>query len=353
MKQARKLSLGVRWCASGMLVLGMVMAGMCSGQAVAQEAASEPTPQKLTVGRHITLADLKDGKIHASIQPPKAGIGKRLNPLEAEGLTGKSHTKPASESGADGIAFYPADLTYQGGPVLQTLVSHNIYINCTASCFGYPGVFLNNWGHSSLMHVTDQYVGTRASHRYTVGPGGSITIPVSGPIGPNEWLAFVYLAASVFGSGYGDQYHIFFAPGIDVCQDTALTVCYSPDNLNTFFFCAFHGYVDFTDIGHVLFSIEPYANVNGCQVNQPSPNSAETDSQANVLSHELTETITDPDLDAWWNFYGLGNVGEEIGDECANVYFSYANTSLNGHWYEVQPEYSNVQHACAFRPPSD
>jgi hypothetical protein len=133
--------------------------------------------------------------------------------------------------------------------------------------------------------------------------------------------------------GYGDQYHIFFAPGIDVCADTAL--------------------MDFTDIGHVLFSIEPHANVNACQVNQSSPNSAETDSRANTLSHELTETITDPDLDAWWNFYGLGNVGQEIDDECADVYFSYTNTSLNGHWHEVQPEYSNLQHAFAFRPPWD
>jgi len=232
-------------------------------------------------------------------------------------------------------------------------VSHNIYVNCTASCFGNPAVFLNNWGNSGLMHVTDEFVGTHASHRYTVGPGGTINYPVSGPLGPDDLVTLIYTAGAALGSGYGDIYHIFFAPGIDVCQDEGLSVCYSPDNFDTFYFCAFHGSVDFTDIGHVLFSIEPYANVDGCQVNQPSPNSAETDSQANTLSHELNEAITDPDGDAWWNAYDLALYGNENADTCAQAYFDYANTVLNGHAYEVQPVYSNRAHTCVYKPLDD
>jgi len=203
------------------------------------------------------------------------------------------------------------------------------------------------------MRVNDEFVGTLASHRYTVGPGGSINYPVSGPLGPDDLITLIYTAGASFGSGYGDIYHIFFAPGIDVCQDSALTICYSPDNFNTFYFCAFHGSVDFTDIGHVLFSIEPYANVVGCQVNQPSPNSAETDSQANTVSHELEEAITDPDGDASWNAYDLALYGNENADTCAQAYFDYATTVLNGHAYEVQPIYSNQAHACVFKPLGD
>jgi hypothetical protein len=334
-------------CAVAVLVMGLT--GLWGAKVHAQEPGDEPTPLKLMVGRHLTMADAENGTVHARVQPPKAGVGRRLNPEAAR--RGKDAQR--AEASGNGIAFYPADLTYQGGKVLRTVESHDIYVNCTASCFGFPGTFLNNWGHSALMRVTDQYVGTRESHRYTVGPGGIINYPVSGPLGPDDFLTLVYVAASAFGTGYGEVYHIFLAAGTDVCLDQALTVCYSPDNPNTFYFCAFHGSVDFKDIGHVIFSVEPYANVNGCQVNQPSPNSAETDSQANTLSHELTEAITDPDGDAWWNLYGLGNVGEEIGDECANIYYSYANTSLNGRLYEIQPEYSNLQHACVFRTPSD
>jgi hypothetical protein len=36
-------------------------------------------------------------------------------------------------------------------------------------------------------------------------------------------------------------------------------------------------------------------------VQQPSPNGALIDSTADVLSHELFETITDPNLSAWYN----------------------------------------------------
>jgi hypothetical protein len=71
----------------------------------------------------------------------------------------------------------------------------------------------------------------------------------------------------------------------------------------------------------------------------------------------LFETISEPDGTAWWQHYTLLLYGAEIGDICeafatigANAYFSYGIVSLNGHPYEVQPEYSNAYHACAFVP---
>ena len=347
MKPERGMSLRGVVCVGGMLALGL--AGLWNAKVNAQEATGEPAPLKLTVRPHMTVADVKGGALRASIQAPQNGVGQRLNGAKDIAKLTKNASQSSSGHGS-GLAFYPADLTYQGGPVLQTVVSHDIYVNCTASCFGFPAVFLNNWGNSGLMHVNDEFVGTHASHRYTVGPGGIIKYPVSGPLGPDDLITLIYTAGVVFGSGYGDIYHIFFAPGIDVCADSGLTICYSPDNFSTFFFCAFHGSVDFADIGHVLFSIEPYANVVGCQVNQPSPNSAETDSQANTLSHELEEAITDPDLDAWWNAYDLALYGNENADTCAQAFFDYATTVLNGHPYEVQPIYSNEAHACVFKP---
>ena len=75
---------------------------------------------------------------------------------------------------------------------------------------------------------------------------------------------------------------------------------YSPDNPATFAFCAFHASVNFSDVGHVLFTVEPFQNVPGCAVGKPSPNGVLVDSTASVLSHQLIETITDPDGDAWW-----------------------------------------------------
>jgi hypothetical protein len=248
------------------------------------------------------------------------------------------------------VSFYPADVSYQGGVVLQATESHAVYVNCTSNCFGHPTKFLRNLEKSDFIHITDQYVGTNANNRYTVGQSGLISYPVSGPLGPSDIINLVYASASAFGSGYGEVHHIFFAPGIDVCEDTGLTICYSPDNLATWYFCAFHGSIDFTDIGHVLFSVEPYQNVNGCAVGQPSPNGAEVDSQASVLSHEMIETITDPDGTAWWNTVSLDLFGDEIADECQNLTFVYQTPWINGTQYEIQPLYSNAVHACTYQP---
>jgi len=127
----------------------------------------------------------------------------------------------------------------------------------------------------------------------------------------------------------------------------------SPDDPNTFLFCAYHGSVDFSDIGHVLYSVEPFQGNFGCSTRPGTPNGQLADSTNNTLSHEVFETITDPDGTAWWNSLDNGIFGEEIGDECSfllftstSVYFDLSNVTLNGKSYVAQPEYDNAQRAC-------
>ena len=123
---------------------------------------------------------------------------------------------------------------------------------------------------------------------------------------------------------------------------------YSPDNPATFAFCAFHASLNFSDVGQVLFTVEPFQNVPGCAVGKPSPNAVLVDSTASVLSHELIETITDPDGDAWWITNDLDLFFAEIGDVCQKATFVYAVSNLSGRNYEIQPEYSNQAHACVY-----
>ncbi|MEA2786185.1 MAG: hypothetical protein QOF71_2289, partial [Candidatus Eremiobacteraeota bacterium] len=62
-----------------------------------------------------------------------------------------------------------------------------------------------------------------------------------------------------------------------------------------------------------------------------------------TLSHELFETITDPDVQtnvAWYN-----NYGGEIGDICRSY---YGNVTLTSTVYDIQKEYTNVHSACSF-----
>ena len=246
--------------------------------------------------------------------------------------------------------FYPADVSNpKNHKVVVSAQSNNLYVNAAPSEWGSPATFLHNFGMSSFIHVLDQYVGSTANNRYTVGVGGLITYPTPTALADNDILQIVHAGASALGSGYDHIYHVFLPKGTDVCF-TGTTECYSPDHPSTFVFCAYHASVTFSDIGHVLFTVEPFQNVNGCSVAQPSPNGALIDSTANSLSHELSETITDPNGNAWWVRNELILYGEEIGDTCATPNFGYGNVTLNGTAYEIQPEYSNKYHACAFVP---
>ena len=95
----------------------------------------------------------------------------------------------------------------------------------------------------------------------------------------------------------------------------------------------------YSDIGHVLLTVEPFQNVDGCSVATPSPNGALVDSTANVLSHETFETLTDPDPPAtfddlfnrnfgWLALNSLVEFGEEIGDICEDPARLWRTTCL-------------------------
>jgi hypothetical protein len=74
-----------------------------------------------------------------------------------------------------------------------------------------------------------------------------------------------------------------------------------------------------------------------------------------VLSHELFETITDPDGASWLAIKSLDEHGFEIGDVCqpfvnASRDFLVPTFPINGKKYEVQMEYSNKYHGCTNIP---
>ena len=252
----------------------------------------------------------------------------------------------------------PGDLQYHGGPVVTTWLHHTVFVNTTSSClpnscWGDPIGFLGDLNRSDFIHVTDQYVGANANNRYPVGNNFAVTYPVGPkPLLDSDMQNIAYAVAKFSQqTGYGHIFHIFLVPGQDICFDASFTVCAS--NI----FCAYHSSFD-ADIGHVLYSVEPFADVLGCQAPPGTPNGQLIDSTDSVLSHESIEAITDPDGNAWWNSHNLINFGAEIGDECEfiqftpnGVFFDPVTVSLNGKAYAIQTEYSNKGHAClAGRP---
>lgn len=285
------------------------------------------------------------------------------------------HAGVAAAAAADapdsGGPRYPADLEYHGGAVVTHMTSHLIYVNLASStscfsvatCWGNPRQFLSDLGRSEMIHIVDQYTGRTENNRYTASHMGlSVSYPLSSkPYTDNDMLAIVHAVVTQreLPTGYDNEYHIFLVPGQDECFTNTYTVCYSPDIPASWVFCAYHGSADFTDIGHVLYSVEPFQDVNpGCGSRPNGPNGQLADSTNNVLSHETFETITDPDGTAWWNSLDNGLYGQEIGDECSflifptatTVFFDPSDVTLNGRHYIIQPEADNSAHACTTSP---
>jgi hypothetical protein len=246
---------------------------------------------------------------------------------------------------AGGIINSPFDLTYAGGALVTHATSWNVYVNCTsgpASCWGTgslsPATFLRDLNRSSFIRIADQYIGEEASGRFRVREL-NLKTPFTAHTASLTDIFGIIFSASTFthASGYTSIFHVFLPQGTDMCISP--TDCYSPDNPSTFRFCAFHGSVDFGPNQHVLFSVEPYQDVDGCRLLNQIPHGV-IDATASTLSHEFFETITDPDLSSWFNFL----TGNELGDLCS----AFGNDEeLGSNSYEIQEEYSNSVHACS------
>ncbi len=341
------------YIAVGLATLGIM-------QSYAQAPISEPLNLQVSAADHAASQQAQRRAPH--YLPISEQRVRRDNPSKI----GSRNPTGNHEVGAGNVKSI-GHLTYQGGPVMTNAVEHTIYLipsngACpnVSTCWGNPEQFLSDLGQSEFIHVTDPYVGTTAQGRYTVGVSGrlSYTIPAQ-PLVDTDIQEIVHAMVRMDGhlNGYAHEYHVFLPPGQDECFDNTYTVCYSPDNLATFDFCAYHTSVDFTDVGHVIYSVEPSSATEYCSA--LLPDGSIVTSQNSSLSHEMIESITDPDGDAWWNASGnLLLYGEEVSDECVWLAFDSSgagyylddNVYLNGRPYRIQSEYNNQANLCADGP---
>jgi len=243
--------------------------------------------------------------------------------------------------------IYPDDLTNYGGPLMKTAAAHNIYVNCPArnqSCWGAPEAFQIGLKGSSFAALLKQYTGS-GPNAYTFSDSTNVAVTVyrGTALYENDLFAIVHQVASKLKKGgYANVYHVFLPQGVDTCFDFT-KACYSPDYRRTFDFCAYHGTVKFSDLGLVVYSIEPYQDVSFCATKKSSGASEVTNSTISTLAHETFESISDPGPKlAWYNY-----VGGEMADECE---FFVSSVKIGGVVYNAQPMYSNRYHACATGP---
>jgi hypothetical protein len=151
------------------------------------------------------------------------------------------------------------------------------------------------------------------------------------------------VAAKGWVGGLNKIFNIYTAVGEGSCFDSSGTSCAYTS------YCAYHGSIG-SGSTSIIYSNEPYAEAPYCQGGK-APNHADSDAAASVTSHEITESITDPNLNAWFT-----SGGYEIGDLCAWNYGTntfdnvggvfLANQQWNGRNYEIQMMWDNHQNKC-------
>jgi PKD domain len=280
-----------------------------------------------------------------------------------------------------GLVARTADLPYGGGPVLHSNRTHLIFWAPAGSGLAFDpgyesliegflaGVAADSHKSSSVYGLTGQYrdPGGPAAYAsgYTGATNASDPLPPSrctvSPAGPpwrvcltdsqleNEVSRVVH--RDHLPAGSGDIYFLLTPNGFGSCIDSASDSCSLGGDSTGY--CGYHS----TTEAGLLYAVVPYNAVAGhCQSGRPRPNASTADPAISSLSHEHSETITDPEGDAW-----IDVSGEEDGDLCASRFgpdlggtlASAYNEVINGGHYYLQEEWSNRDHSCQSRARPD
>jgi hypothetical protein len=262
------------------------------------------------------------------------------------------------------------NLDYQGGTVMHSSKTFAIY--------WVPSGFSVSTNYESLINRYLSDVATDSGRTTNVYSAATQFYDAAGPIDYSSTFGGSYVDTDPFPpSGCDDSYHghkdavcltdqqiqdelqtvlsakswhggastMFFVMtpnGVGSCFDSTATDCTTID------YCAYHGFFTDSNSEPVIYGNEPYdATIPNCW-DGTSPNSDDADATINTISHEHNEAITDPFLDAWWNF----DSGQENGDNCAWVFGDPVtpggdyNQVINGHHYWLQEEWSNDGSDC-------
>ena len=357
--------------AGGMaLALGMVLTAPSFGQE--REAAAAFTPGEQAVPTALPEEDAYQNPLE-SVKP--------ASPLDVTDELGHTaHVFPQKGTVPQLAATTDAGpLLYHSGVIMQKVTLFTIYWLPSKLPNGQPATMVSGYqailnnvatdymGHD-LSSITTQYYQTvSGTTKYVSGLPSEVTstgslggtyvdtdpYPASickMPAFPGNCLDDAQLQAELlkvlklkgWTAGLDRMYLVFTAKGLGSCMDAAGKSCNTPGSG----YCAYHSHTTLNAVP-VVYGNMPYAYPAGCSGTSSSPNNnVDADTESTAVTHEVSESITDPEATAW-----LTAKGNEIGDLCAynygtNTYDSgKANQFWNGHFYEVQREFDNHLYA--------
>jgi hypothetical protein len=253
--------------------------------------------------------------------------------------TGPTLAPPANELRVYPASYGSGDLRYRGGPVMSDAGFWALYWNDKAANARPSGN-----SNPTLLTQIDAFVssfGGGANYSQESTDDFSIVQQYSRPntaisskvVNYGYRVASEATKSSVSDSGIRNFIAAQFRGGLSwnsniiygVYLPPGMKVTMSGSSCSTF--CGYHGHFTYNGFD-IRYAVFPYLNCNACKLS----NLTVADMMTIVVSHEIREAVTDPQLNAWYD-----DQGYEADDKCAwhNLY----QMTNGGFW--VQPEYSN------------
>jgi phosphate-induced protein 1 len=218
-------------------------------------------------------------------------------------------------------------INYHGGPVV--LGTTGMYYIWYGNWSGNTAVtiltdFANSIGGSPYFNInTTYYNGSNVHVTNSVAYRGSTTDNYShGTSLSDSAVQAVVSSAITSGRLPKDTNAVYFVlTSADVTESSGFCTQY----------CGWHthGTISGSDIKY-SFVGNPDRCINSCAAQSTGPNgNAGADGMVSIVAHELEETTTDPDLNAWYD-----NRGAENADKCAWT-FGTTHTAGNGAKYNM------------------
>lgn len=222
-----------------------------------------------------------------------------------------------------------SNMTYHGGWVMRTNTTFTIFwlpagSTCGASdptCDTYisgvdryfKDVAAASGSHNNVYSVDTEYSDTTGLIAYQSTFGGAFidehpfpaydpntsctdgTYPVC--LTDQQIQAEVQQDVTELGWPDGESvlFNVMTPDSVSECDDHTSTFCLGS-------FCAYHGAFTGSDAQPIVYTLEPFAETDGCAgiPLNPSPNGDDADPTDNLISHEMNEAITDPWGTGWY-----------------------------------------------------
>jgi len=295
------------------------------------------------VGRTALLVGLMVSSMF--VAPSRSGAApSELNPVHPFAAKGHGVDNPVPGLASNTVARRGNGINYNGGPVMVHPTHAYViwYGTWTAAKTSIITAFLGSVGGSPYFNINTTYTNAASTKvQNSVAFAGSTTDNYSQGATNLSDTAINNIVTSALTSNRlpSDPDGVYFVlTSSDVSKSGFLTS-----------YCGWHTYaaIGSANIKYAFVGDPTGPQVSSCAAQTTaSPNGdVGADAMVSVIAHELEESVTDPNLNAWYD-----NKGNENADKCAWTFGttytkangSRANMNLGGHDYLIQRNWVNA-----------